>query len=43
MLRIMANLTRPELAGPPEAIYDSLAGLSKLIERRRGRLAARTT
>jgi geranylgeranyl reductase family protein len=40
MLRIMANLTRPELAGPPEAIYDSLAGLSRFIERRHLRAAA---
>ncbi len=35
MLRIMANLTRPDLAGPPEAIYDTLAGLSRAVERRR--------
>ncbi|MHB1987583.1 MAG: geranylgeranyl reductase family protein [Acidimicrobiales bacterium] len=35
VLRIMANLTRPELAGPPEAIYRSAAALSETIERRR--------
>ncbi len=34
MLRIMANLTRPELAGPPEALYRALAGASKLAELR---------
>ena len=39
MLRIMANLTRPELAGPPEAIYRSAAALSRLVERRRLRAA----
>jgi flavin-dependent dehydrogenase len=32
MLRIMSNLTRPELAGPPEAIYRSGAALSKAME-----------
>ena len=35
MLRIMANLIRPELAGPPEAIYRSAAALSRYVERRR--------
>ncbi|MHB8245254.1 MAG: geranylgeranyl reductase family protein [Acidimicrobiales bacterium] len=39
MLRIMANLTRPELAGPPEAIYQSAAALSELVERWRPRSA----
>jgi flavin-dependent dehydrogenase len=39
MLRIMANLTRPDLAGPPETIYRSAEALSKLVERRRLRTA----
>jgi hypothetical protein len=35
----MANLTRPDLAGPPETIYRSAEALSKLVERRRLRTA----
>ncbi|MGH9297312.1 MAG: geranylgeranyl reductase family protein [Acidimicrobiales bacterium] len=34
MMRIMANLMRPELAGPPEAIYRSAAALSSYLEHR---------
>jgi geranylgeranyl reductase family protein len=35
MLRIMANLTRPELAGPPEVIYAGLDALAGWNERRK--------
>ncbi len=35
MLRIMANLTRPDLAGPPEVIYAGLDALARAVERRK--------
>ena len=36
MLRIMANLTRPEAAGPPELIYAGLDALARWAEQKKG-------